>query len=134
MGLIRRLTCFGFVLCCLLLSASAASAQAHDSTADLRRRTYPSSPSKPPTTLVYRFCESWRESIQRSTIYYSGIFAEDQRDDLTPAEQGFLQFIEHKSYKGTGQNVSTDVSCSGEPMPRPAPTSRLTWTASGAQA
>ena len=50
--------------------------------------------------------------MQRNTIYYSGVFAADGRNEDLPLPP-FLQFIEHKySYRATGQNVSTDVSCS----------------------
>jgi hypothetical protein len=106
MGQIRRLAGFGVVVTCMLLSASDVVAQ-HNRVSDLKKQEQ----ANPSTTVVYVFCKSWRGSIQRNTIYYSGVFATDLRD-RSLAQQAFLQFIEHKySYRSTGQNVNTDVSC-----------------------
>jgi hypothetical protein len=119
---LKLLAGLGLVLCCVLLSISTVLAQ--DSIADLRRRAYQQQP--PPTTAVYMFCKSWRGSSQRNTIYYSGVFATDGKNP-TPAQQAFLQFIENKySYRGTGQNVNTDVSCSEAATQAQAATNKQT--------
>jgi hypothetical protein len=141
MGQIKLLTGCGLALCCMLLSASGASAQ-HNRVSDLKKPEQP----KQSTTVVYVFCKSWRGSIQRNTIYYSAVFATDVRNPAM-AQQAFLQFIEHKySYRGTGQNVNTDVSCTDPATQTQANTSKQTdmdrqrgwrlvetaWTYSGA--
>ncbi len=117
---IKSLTGCGLALCCLVLSAPGVSAQGHDRISDLRRRD---AQARQSTTVEYGFCKSWRGSIQRNTIYYSGIFTTDFRNPA--AQQAFLQFIEGKySYRGTGQNVNTDVSCAGAATQAQANTSK----------
>jgi hypothetical protein len=121
MGQIKLLTGCGLALCCMLLSAPGVSAQ-HHTVSDLKKAEQ----AKPSTTVVYVFCKSWRGSRQRNTIYYTGVFATDARNPAL-AQQAFLQFIEQKySYRGTGQNVNTDVSCTDPETQAQANTSKQT--------
>ncbi len=125
MGQIRRLTSFGVVLCCALLSASGVSAQA-PKVSDLIREKHSGSGTTAPAPASFIFCKSWRGSIQRNTIYYSGVFAADGRNEAL-AQPPFLQFIEHKySYRATGQNVNSDVSCSAAATQAQANTNKQT--------
>jgi len=118
MGQIKLLTGCGLALCGMLLSASGVSAQA-PRVSDLIRNKHQAAP------VVYRSCKAWRGSRQRNTIYYSGVFA--MQGDPAAAQQAFLQFIEDKySYRGTGQNVNTDVLCAGSATQAQANTDKKT--------
>lgn len=122
---IKLLAGFGLVLTCVILSVSSASAQA-PRVSDLIREKHPDSGTTAPAPASFMFCKSWRGSIERNTIYYSGVFATDGKDPA-PAQQAFLKFIENKySYRGTGQNVNTDVSCADAPTQAQANTDKQT--------